>query len=141
MSDAFGNVIDSVTYLNENPWPVEADSGGFFLELIDINSDNSVASNWKISADLSVGLKSTFIKPAVTIYPNPAKSKITVKSNRYQFDSFEIYDLGGRKMLGQNTIDSNQFFVKIENLSPGMYIIKLQLENGDYSVEKFSKSP
>lgn len=141
LSDVFGNVIDSLTYMNGNPWPVEADSSGFFLELIDLNSDNSVASNWKISDDLSVGLESTFIKPAVTIYPNPAQSDITVKSYQYLFDSFEIYDLSGRKMIGQNTIDSNQFFVKIDNLSPGIYIMKLQLENGDYLVEKFSKSP
>jgi hypothetical protein len=141
LSDAFGNVIDSVTYMDENPWPVEADGGGFFLELTDINSDNSLASNWKISADLSVGLEITFVKPSVTIYPNPAQSKITVKSNQYQFDSFEIFDLSGRKMMMQNGLDSNQFLVKIDNLSPAIYIMKLQLKNGDYLVGKFSKSP
>jgi hypothetical protein len=141
LSDAFGNIIDSITYKNENPWPVEADGGGFFLELTDLNSDNSLASNWKISTDLSVGLESTFVKPAVTIYPNPAQSKITVKSNQYQFDSFEIYDLGGRKMMVQKEINSNNFIIGIERLMPGIFILKLHLANNDSFIQKFSKVP
>lgn len=141
LADAFGNIIDSVTYRNENPWPVEADSGGYFLELNDLNSDNSQASNWKISSDLTVGIESNFVKPVVTIYPNPAQSEITVNSNQHQFVSFEIYDLNGRKMMEQKSVESNQFFVKTNNLSPGIYIMKLQLKNADYLIEKFSKSP
>lgn len=141
MADAFGNVIDSVTYMSENPWPVEADGNGFFLELTDINSDNSVAANWKISSDLTVGLESTFIKPFVVIYPNPAQSKITVKSNQHQFDSFEIFDLSGRKIMFQKVFNPNNFTIEIEKLIPGIFLLKLYSANGDSYIQKFSKLP
>ncbi|HPE75507.1 MAG TPA: CotH kinase family protein [Draconibacterium sp.] len=140
LADAFGNVIDSVTYMSENPWPVEADGNGFFLELTDINSDNSVAVNWKISSDLTVGLESTFIKPFVVIYPNPAQSKITVKSN-HQFDSFEIFDLSGRKIMVQKVFNPNNFTIEIEKLMPGIFLLKLYSANGNSYIQKFSKVP
>ena len=139
MSDAFGNVIDSMTYMDDFPWPVEADGKGFFLELTDINSDNSQASNWNISSNLSVGIENEFFEPVVKIYPNPAQSKITVRSNQNQFKSFEIVDLSGRKMLVQNGIYSKQFSINIEKLSPGIFILKLHSENGEHIVRKFSK--
>ncbi|MEO9514103.1 MAG: CotH kinase family protein, partial [Flavobacteriaceae bacterium] len=49
LSDAFGNTIDEVTYQDDTPWPENADGSGSYLELIDLNSDNSLASNWRDS--------------------------------------------------------------------------------------------
>ena len=42
-------IIDSLTYDDNLPWPVEADGGGSTLELIDPAKDNSVAQSWKAS--------------------------------------------------------------------------------------------
>jgi hypothetical protein len=50
LSDAFGNVIDNVTYSDSTPWP-DADGNGYYLMLTDINLDNSIAGNWRISND------------------------------------------------------------------------------------------
>jgi hypothetical protein len=46
--DAFGNIIDNVNYSDSLPWP-DADGNGYYLELPDINLDNSLASSWKAS--------------------------------------------------------------------------------------------
>jgi len=44
------NLIDQVEYLDEAPWPEIADGDGFYLELINVNFDNSIASNWTASS-------------------------------------------------------------------------------------------
>lgn len=44
--DAFGNEIDRVEYFDTAPWPTTADGGGSYLQLINLNMDNNVGSNW-----------------------------------------------------------------------------------------------
>ncbi len=141
LSDAFGNVIDSMTYMGDSPWPVEDDGSGFFLELTDINSDNSQALNWNISSKLSVGINMKLYEKQLTVYPNPAQSKITISDNQDQIISFEIFDLSGRKMLVQNNINSKHFSIDITRLRPGVFILKLYSLNGDNFIRKFSKLP
>jgi len=139
LADAFGNVIDFVQYLDSLPWPLEANGGGYFLHLTDINSDNSLPENWTISSDLSVGIDNNLVETAVKIYPNPAHSKITIEGNQHQFNSFEIFDLSGRKMSALNDINKNRFTIDVEKLLPGIYILKLVRTNGENIVQKFSK--
>lgn len=43
---AFENLIDQVEYSDKVPWPETADGDGFYLELINVNSDNTSAINW-----------------------------------------------------------------------------------------------
>lgn len=139
LADAFGNIIDSVRYMDDLPWPVEADGGGYFLQLTDVNSDNSVASNWHYSSTLSVGTDNKQLDPFVKIYPNPTKSKITVAGNQNQINSFEIFDMSGRKIMEQKEINSNNFTIDIERLMPGIFVLKLQSVNGVSFIQKFSK--
>ena len=41
LSDAYGNTIDEVWYTDSDPWPESADGTGPYLQLVDLNSDNS----------------------------------------------------------------------------------------------------
>jgi hypothetical protein len=45
--DVMTNVIDAVTYAIASPWPTNTGSS---LELIHVSDDNSVATNWRLSA-------------------------------------------------------------------------------------------
>ncbi|MFH1213024.1 MAG: CotH kinase family protein [Candidatus Neomarinimicrobiota bacterium] len=47
--DNWEQIVDSLTYDNNSPWPVEADGSGVTLELFDAGSDNSKAENWRVS--------------------------------------------------------------------------------------------
>ena len=141
LADAFGNVIDSVRYSDNSPWPVEADGGGYFLQLTDLNSDNSQATNWHISSNLTVGIEDADLETDIKVFPNPARSKITVACIQNQFNSIEIFDLSGRKMMVQNGINSNHFSVDIERLMPGIFVLKVNSANGHSYVQKFSKIP
>ncbi|WP_306641918.1 lamin tail domain-containing protein [Sanyastnella coralliicola] len=49
LTDAFGNVIDEVTYADSAPWPTDPDGACTTLELIDEALDNADAANWQSS--------------------------------------------------------------------------------------------
>jgi hypothetical protein len=39
-------IIDAVTFDDDAPWPASSDGGGFSLQLIDANQDNTRVANW-----------------------------------------------------------------------------------------------
>ena len=47
--DSFGKIVDSLTYKDNSPWPVEADGDGYTLQLINYEFDNSETDNWQAS--------------------------------------------------------------------------------------------
>ena len=52
--DGYGNQIDFVDYDDKSPWPEEADGNGSYLELMDLEMDNSLASSWTVQSILQV---------------------------------------------------------------------------------------
>lgn len=139
LADAFGNIIDSVRYLDSLPWPEEADGGGFFLQLKDLNADNSLAENWNISSNHSVGIQDNPVDRMVSIFPNPARSKINVDSKMHQINSLEVFDINGRKLMSKNEINSNRVTIDVEKLLPSIYILKMRCYNDATFILKFSK--
>ncbi len=141
LADAFGNVIDSVRYSDQSPWHVEADGVGYYLELINLNSDNSLAANWKISSHLLSDIVDNAAQSFVHVYPNPAQSKITVSSQQKSINSYEVIDLRGRTVLLQTGINSDRFTIDIEYLYPAVYLLKINCGNNESIVQKIIKMP
>lgn len=50
LSDAFGNIIDEVEYMDSAPWATTADGGGKSLELLSPSHDNANGANWTVRA-------------------------------------------------------------------------------------------
>ncbi|MFK8114790.1 MAG: DUF4347 domain-containing protein [Rubripirellula sp.] len=72
LSDAAGNLIDSVEYDDTDPWPTEPDGNGFTLALTDPALDNSLASSWAASNQINgtpgAANDSTFESTLLKIY-------------------------------------------------------------------------
>ena len=120
--DAWGNVIDQVQYYDSEPWPTEADGNGPFLQLKDLDSDNSLAENWTIGDDLTV-VKEIVDSQNFIIYPNPTSSKVCVALS-VKPDYCHVVDLMGRDVL--EIIPSNSVFdLDLSHLPSGIYIIKV----------------
>ncbi|MCI0493726.1 CotH kinase family protein, partial [candidate division KSB1 bacterium] len=60
------DLIDSVRYDENHPWPGEANGSGATLELLDKNLDNTIAGNWQASAGYGSPGKATLALPVVT---------------------------------------------------------------------------
>jgi fibronectin-binding autotransporter adhesin len=76
-------------------------------------------------------------KVELSLFPVPAKTYLTV-SQQTIIQSIKVYDMDGLLQITQSA-NANQVSVTIENLSPGVYIIEVQDENGQVVKEKFVK--
>ncbi|MDO9154660.1 MAG: CotH kinase family protein [Paludibacter sp.] len=136
--DGFGNVIDYVEYADSSPWPIEADGNGAYLELQNLNADNSLASNWTAS-NKGLSANNLIFEDEVKIYPTPAQATISVYGNNSSIKSYQITDALGRIVSVENNFQSDNNMINIENLAPNIYFVKLNFENGTSVVKKIVK--
>jgi hypothetical protein len=139
LSDAFGNIIDQVEYTDSAPWPETADGDGFYLELMDVNSDNSLASSWQATSDATLNttvLNSNEIN--FKIYPNPTKENLTINSKQILQEIIIFNPLGQKIKEFQVNFKTGQ--ISISDLQKGMYFLSLKGINGArFSTKIFKK--
>lgn len=135
LADAWGNVIDQVHYYDSEPWPTEADGNGPFLQLKDLDSDNSLAENWTISYDLT-GIEEES-QVLTHLYPNPTSGMIhiTLEENAIHC---QILDLMGNTLL-ESSPSNSTFDLDLNGWSSGVYLIKIQMADGTTAYEKVVK--
>ena len=139
LSDAFGNLIDEVEYSDKAPWPEAADGDGFYLQLIDVNSDNSLASNWVASSN-EVLSTNEFDNSEVNfiVYPNPAEEKLMINSEQ-TIQKIAIFNLLGQQIKTfQVNFKSGE--INISELSKGIYFLNLKFKNGNSISTKIFKN-
>ncbi len=115
--DSFGNAV------NES-FPTPFASCGFDLQAVGV-------INQQVLTNQSFELNNK-----VAIYPNPANDFINIQSNSL-INKTEIYDLNGRIISDEN-FNSTNIILDINNLSNGIYIIKIEVKNG-FNIQKFVK--
>lgn len=71
----------------------------------------------------------------VSVYPNPANNVVNVNANS-NIDNVEIYSISGQK-VGDFTANGTTTSINTESLSNGMYLMKINTENGVIN-KKFS---
>lgn len=136
LADAWGNVIDQVHYSDSLPWPMEADGNGPYLELKDLDSDNSLPENWTTGDDLTK-VDQFFENSSIAIYPNPTSGKmhITLSENA---SHCQILDLTGNVL--QETAPSDSIFdLDLNGYPSGMYLVKIQFAEGRMVFRKVIK--
>lgn len=142
-------IIDSLTYSNQFPWPAAADGSGATLELINAAGDNSKAENWKASmphgtpgkqnssvTNLENGIIETPSAFSLSQnYPNPFNPTTTIKYSvpRNSIISLQVYDLLGKKVatLFKGTCQAGNYTVTFDGsgLSNGVYFYQMKSDN------------
>ncbi len=151
LTNASGEMIDSLIYDDVSPWPIEPKGNGKTLELLNPILDNTKAKNWGTSNNhgspgkqndsyIIVGirnekdrnLKSCILKQN---YPNPFNPTTVVRysilnSNNELFVSLKIYDVLGREVatLVNKPQKSGYYEVNFDgkNLTSGVYYYRLK---------------
>ncbi len=136
LADAFGNIIDTVEYFDSSPWPTAPDGNGSYLQLVSTTLDNNLASSW-VASTTSLG-SSIFTYPtaAITVYPNPAATSLTIVAN-CAMDKVELFDVYG-KLVKTLTVAGNEFQINVAEFATGLYFSKVYTVNGVYT-EKWMK--
>uniref|UniRef100_UPI0040492C68 CotH kinase family protein n=1 Tax=Flavobacterium sp. TaxID=239 RepID=UPI0040492C68 len=140
LSDAFGNIIDEVNYEDDLPWPSEADGDGPFLQLVSLNSDNSLASNWMASSETLANDAVLSLNANVIVCPNPTNGLVQFKFTTTQFNNLEcrIFNNLGQNM-GIFQLDSNDTTLDLSYLNSGMYFYTITHENKTILQDKIIK--
>ena len=141
LSDAFGNTVDEVVYTDSTPWPEEADGSGSYLQLSDLDADNSLASNWiASSASLSMDSNANF-QPQLLVYPNPTKGVVTIEliSSRTEPLELSIYNSLGQ-FVGSFQLISNKSEINLSSLSNGFYYYTIKNNTGTILKNKIIKN-
>lgn len=130
LCDAFGNTIDQVFYKDSAPWPTTPDGGGPYLQLVDLSSDNSLASSW-IASSLPLSADDPVIYDlGVTVYPNPTRGVVSFSMNSFRGEVLDllIYNAYGQPVeafsIGQSTQQ-----IDLSRHAAGIYFYTLRCNN------------
>ena len=83
----------------------------------------------------TLSIDDNILEQSVKFYPNPAKNILNIDSQIISLTKVEVYSLIGKKLLESKT-NLNQLY--IDDLSSGLYLIKVSSEEGSYTT-KFIK--
>jgi len=122
LADGFGNVIDSLTYRDQPPWP-SADGNGYYLELMDPLSDNSVATNWTATKNILVSASETVNNKPLKLYPAPVKDVLSIESPE-TINIIQLFDSQGR-MLRKINVNSESYSLDMSSYSGGIYMVQV----------------
>ncbi len=117
LADAWGNVIDEVHYFDSEPWPTEPDGLGPYLQLIDLDSDNSLPESW--TAAIYYDNLEAVSDNDFSVYPNPSNDVLHIISDK-EFTTVEIIDLTGKTIVktAENMVD-------VSSIPSGLYLLKI----------------
>lgn len=74
-----------------------------------------------------------------TLFPNPAYNQLNIEMDKVTANmAIEVTDVFGKTILLENYKNTNKGVINVENLAPGIYVIKINLE-GNTLTEKFVK--
>ncbi|HPE77368.1 MAG TPA: CotH kinase family protein [Draconibacterium sp.] len=143
--DTAGQLVDSVAYGSEFPWPAEPNGNGLTLELSSYHNDNSNAESWKASVvnlgtpgavnSITTGtdwLAKNSTEKQLKIYPNPftEETRLKIENDNNELISVNIFSLDGR-LVKSDITQTGEYIWHGDNqngqkLQPGIYICKLQ---------------
>ncbi|WP_452218538.1 T9SS type A sorting domain-containing protein [Lacinutrix undariae] len=98
-------------------------------------------ANWSASIDATASYSTDctalsvndFTRNEVALYPNPTTSVLNIKmtSNLKQATIYSV--------LGRNVLETTSKTIQTSNLKTGLYLIKIEDENGNVSTKRFMK--
>jgi serine protease AprX len=101
--------------------------------------------NFTVANDIITGYHLAEISDEITVSPDPAGPVIfvTLPSNPGNLIQYDIYDLSGRKTSLSGVINESlitEFEIQsLDKIIPGMYILKITTQAGQYSVKFIKK--
>ena len=116
--DAWGNVIDEVRYFDSDPWPWEADGEGAFLQLIDLDLDNSLPENWMAAYDITETSES-LADGGFRVFPNPTNGMVTIVGGH---NEYRIANMMGQTLL-TGSLNGETLTLDVSSLASGLYFI------------------
>jgi endoglucanase Acf2 len=90
---------------------------------------------YKVGDNCTLSTENNILAQSVKVFPNPAKNTLNLSSPIKAITKVEVFSVIGKKLL---TVKNNLEKINIEELSSGMYFIKISSDDANYTT-KFIK--
>ncbi len=102
---------------------------------LDQNTSNDMHS-YVVGTCATLEVTSFQFDQSISLYPNPSSNTVSIKSSSFLLEKVEIYSLQGTLMKKiTRTMDQ----INIEDLSSGLYLLKIYAKEGMTTVKKLAK--
>jgi hypothetical protein len=91
---------------------------------------------WLVAFDLSTTIQEVPASDLIEIYPIPATDWITIKVPDTSFDRLQVLGLDGKLFYNNTSNIEPTYQIDVSQLPIGMYILQIQLTNGEIYTEK-----
>jgi len=95
-----------------------------------------------ISATVSIVVKAPVsvakLNYLAELYPNPVSNVLTIRGTS-NLSGIEVYDVTGKKIRSQFNINNSLAQINMETLPAGLYVIRIQYQNGTVDLHKVYK--
>lgn len=105
----------------------ESDLFGIFIVPLNANEEIGTTVAIRFTAEGVLGLQDVNI-PTLNVYPNPAKTQVTVTSSS-SIDRIEVTNILGQKVYENATVGANQTTINVADLQNGAYFVRVYSEN------------
>lgn len=105
----------------------EADLFGIFIVPLNANEEVGTTVAIRFTAEGVLGLQDVNI-PTLNVYPNPAKTQVTVTSSS-SIDRIEVTNILGQEVYENATVGANQTTINVADLQNGAYFVRVYSEN------------
>ena len=68
------------------------------------------------------------IQSSMNVFPNPATSIVTIKSEE-AIGNIELFSILGKKIAIQKTNNQNNIQINVSTIKPGIYLLKASINN------------
>jgi hypothetical protein len=79
-----------------------------------------------------LGVSESELNNSIKLYPNPARNIVNIESSLLPVAKVEFYSVLGNKVMETSNVET----INIENLSSGIYMVKLYTESGASATKK-----
>jgi len=133
-----GNPVIQFTYLDEAPWPADADGEGPSMEYNATigGQDNPFAwfegcpggspyTDYDPNCG-TVSISETTTAEGISVYPNPASEQVWIRLPEGTSGTVSIIDVAGKRITEQSFGVSNLLSADVSLLSSGIYIVQIR---------------
>ncbi|MGH1385435.1 T9SS type A sorting domain-containing protein [Kordia sp.] len=80
------------------------------------------------------------IVSTINVSPNPTKSVVSFSSNASKIQKYSIYNMYGIKIIEETIEPTTSYSYNLKHVKEGVYVLKLQLENGEQITKTIAKN-
>jgi uncharacterized Ntn-hydrolase superfamily protein len=79
------------------------------------------------------------LSSSISIYPNPAKDLLNIRSNGFTINSLNIFDMQGRRIYNHSENGDNAIVINMSSYQSGVYFVKVDTEIGSITKKIIKK--